>query len=189
MILHRGRTLCFALLVTFTSATPGRGQSAPTTVILVRHADRADQPAGDPPLTSAGRERARDLAMALRDAGVQAIVTTQFGRTKATAEPLARLIGLVPEVIPDTGSRHARDVARAILEKHAGETVLVVGHGHTVPAIIAELGARRPAPICETVYDNLYVVTVPERGPPRVIRLRYGAPSSRAGCPVRSGSP
>ena len=149
----------------------------PTIVILVRHADRASTPSADPPLTSAGVARAHDLAIALRDAGVQAIITTQFSRTMATAAPLAELLGSTPEVIPDSGPSHAREVARVILGRHAGQTILVVGHGHTVPAIITALGAVAPPPICESVYDGLYIVTIPAEGSPRVVRARYGVPT------------
>lgn len=126
----------------------------------------------------AGLVRAHDLAIALRDAGVQAIITTQFSRTKATAAPLAELLGLTPEVVPDTGLSHARTVARLIFDRHAGQTILVVGHGHTVPAIIAELGTVAPPPICESVYDGLYIVTVPSAGRAHVVQTRYGVPSS-----------
>jgi len=163
-------------------------QTTPTTVILVRHADRAATPFADPPLTMAGLARAHDLAIALRDAGVQAIITTQFGRTKATAAPLAELLGLMPEVVPDTGPSHARTVARLIFDRYAGQTILVVGHGHTVPAIIAELGAVAPPPICESVYDGLYIVTVPIVGRARVVQTRYGAPSSPDSSCVSGGT-
>jgi hypothetical protein len=52
-----------------------------------------------------------------------------------------------------------------------------------VPAIIAALGAPQPPPICDSSYDDLYIVTVPASGPARVIHARYGEPSPReAGC-------
>src|SRR5213078_4827272 len=60
----------------------GRGT---TTVILVRHAEKAAAPADDPPLTAAGEARAKDLLDAVRDARVTAIVTTQLVRAKSTA--------------------------------------------------------------------------------------------------------
>jgi broad specificity phosphatase PhoE len=160
-----------------------------TTVILVRHGDRATEPGNDPPLTAAGVARAGDLALMLRDAGIQAIITTQFRRTKETAAPLARQVKIVPEEVPDLGhsadevAAHARAVARSILERHRGQTVLVVGHGHTVPAIIAALGAPRPPPICESVFDRLFVVTVPASGPATTVELHYGAASpTEASC-------
>src|SRR3974390_2750714 len=68
-------------------------------LVLVRHADKAAQPADDPLLTAAGTKRAQDLAAALRNAGVSAILTTQLRRTRDTAQPLATALGLVPQVV------------------------------------------------------------------------------------------
>jgi hypothetical protein len=56
---------------------PGRGGELPV-LVLVRHADKAGQPADDPPLTAAGAKRAQDLAMALRNAGVTATARPVF---------------------------------------------------------------------------------------------------------------
>ena len=152
-----------------------------TTVILVRHAEKAAQPANDPGLTAAGEERARDLAQLARDAGVTAVITTQYARARATAQPIASALRITPEVVEARGTSHAQDVANAV-RAHAGGVVLVVGHSNTIPAIIAALGAPQPPPICDPEYDNVYIVTVPASGPAHVIRAHYGertpAPSS-----------
>jgi len=150
-------------------------RAATTTVILVRHAEKAAEPAADPPLTVEGEARAKALVEVARDAGVTAVVTTQFERTKATARPLAAALAITPEVIDARARDHAQEVARAVLAKHAGEVVLIVGHSNTVPAIVAALGAKQPPAICDIEYDGLYVVSVPPNGPARVIRAHYGA--------------
>src|SRR5262245_33696387 len=144
-----------------------------TTVILVRHAEKAAEPASDPGLTADGERRARDLAQLARDAGVTAAITTQFARTRATAQPLASALGITPEVVDARGATHVQDVAAAI-RKHIGQVVLVVGHSNTIPAIIAALGAAQPPPICDPEYDNVYIVTLPSSGSARIIRARYG---------------
>jgi broad specificity phosphatase PhoE len=174
------RLLVAASLVTATAA-PSWGQARATTVIVVRHAEKEAQPANDPPLTEAGRARARALWDALKDAGVSAVITTQYARTKQTAQPTVEALHLTPEIVAAAGATHAADVAAAV-KRHPGQTVLVVGHSNTVPGIIAALGANPPAPICDAVYDNLYVVTIAESGKPSVVLGRYGAPS-----PVDSG--
>ena len=55
--------------------------------------------------------------------------------------------------------QNALDVAAAVL-KHPGKTVLVVGHGNTVPEIIATLGGPHLADICEQIYDKLFVMVL-----------------------------
>ena len=148
--------------------------SAQQLVYLVRHAERADQaaPAGqmqapnDPPLSPAGEARAKRLATMLRDAGITAIFTTQFRRTRDTAQPLASARGLTPLVNP--GADTAGLVAKLRAE-HATGIVLVVGHSNTIPEIIAALGG--PAiTIADNEYDNLFVL-VPTAG--ALARIRY----------------
>jgi broad specificity phosphatase PhoE len=63
----------------------------------------------------------------------------------------------------------------AAVRKHPGETVLVVGHSNTVPAIVEALGAKRPADICDAEFDNLYIVTIAADGTAGVVRSKYGA--------------
>src|SRR5215813_10050359 len=70
-----------------------------TTVIIVRHAEKAATPVDDPPLSAAGETRAKALWDVVKDAGVDAIITTQFVRTKETAEPTAKRLKLTPHVI------------------------------------------------------------------------------------------
>jgi broad specificity phosphatase PhoE len=71
-------------------------------------------------------------------------------------------------------AQHAKAVADQVL-KHAGGTVLVVGHSNTVPAIIGALGAPQPRDLCDSEYDQLFVVIIGDAGPPRLVRSRYGA--------------
>ena len=172
--------LFLLLLAAFPLAAQQRG--AATTVILVRHAEKAAAPADDPGLTDAGQARARALAEIARDAGVTAIITTQFARTRETARLAAEAVGVTAEVARAGGAQHAQEVA-GLIRAHAGGVVLVVGHSNTVAAIIAALGAPQPPAICDGEYDNLYIMTMPASGPARVIRARYGEPSPiTAGC-------
>lgn len=177
-------SLAAATLALFPGARPAPNATPPTVVLLVRHAEKAAQPPQDPPLTEAGAARARALVAVARDAGVTAIITTQFERTRSTAEPTASALHITPEVV-DAGpaAQHAKAVADQVL-KHAGGTVLVVGHSNTIPAIVGALGAPRPRDLCDSEYDQLFVVVIGDTGPPRLIRSRYGAPSPEdAACP------
>ena len=148
----------------------------PTVVILVRHAEKGTQPPQDPPLTEQGQARATALVGVARQAGVTAIITTQFERTRKTAEPTAVELKITPEVVQAGGAAHAKAVADQVM-KHAGGTVLVVGHSNTVPAIVGALGAPQPKDLCDSEYDQVFTVVLGDGGPPRLIRSRYGAPN------------
>lgn len=163
--------LLFASGLAFAQASP------PPLVVLVRHAEKAAEPAGDPPLSAAGLARAQALTDVLRDAGVTAIVTTQFRRTRETAEPIAKALGLTPEVVPAGAGGiegHVEAVAAAV-RRHPGGVVLVVGHGNTIPALIAALGGPRLPDLCESAHADLFFLDLRE-AKPRLVRARYGAP-------------
>jgi phosphohistidine phosphatase SixA len=169
------------------------GARQPTTVILVRHAEREALVTPDPQLSEAGRLRAQALAVAVREAGIQAIIVTQFVRTRATARPLAIDLGIIPEIVPDTGARHANEVADVIRRKHAGQTVLVIGHGHTIPPIMRALGVTQALPrLCENQYDLIFFISVAPPSPTRIVRARYGAatpPDSTCGSLTSAPAP
>src|SRR3954471_1453477 len=127
MRIHRA-LVALALLA---GCAPARQQSAPvpdrsgtTTVIVVRHAEKAAEPAADPPLTAEGAARANALVEAVRGMPVTAIVSTDFARTRSTAAPLATRLGLTPELVDARRPDHARLVAKGILARHRGETVV-----------------------------------------------------------------
>ncbi len=146
---------------------------AQQSVILVRHAERADSKPGaapamasDPDLSDAGRARAAALAATLKDASIAAIISTEYKRTQQTAAPLAKALGLPVTAIK--ASEHA-NVVKAV--RAAAGNVLVVGHSNTIPDIIKALGAPPPEAIGDDEYDNLYVVTLGT--PPSVVRLHF----------------
>ena len=161
----------FAAALGVIAAGTAFAQHATTTVLLVRHAEKAAEPANDPLLTAVGETRARDLLDAIRDANVSAIITTQYARTRATAQPTASALGITPQLV--SAQATATETAAAI-RQHAGQTVLVVGHSNTIPAIIEALGAKRPPAICDAVYDNLFIVTIDASGKAGVVRAKYG---------------
>jgi phosphohistidine phosphatase SixA len=142
------------------------------TVFVVRHAERADAGAGsspmmasDPDLSEAGKARAQSLAATLKDAKITAIYTTQYKRTRQTAEPLAAALGLQLSVVP------AADVAGLIAKVKAGGNALVVGHSNTVGEIVAGLGVAEPVKLADNEYDNLLVVIPGEK--PTLVRLHF----------------
>ncbi|MEX2177708.1 MAG: phosphoglycerate mutase family protein [Gemmatimonadaceae bacterium] len=167
------------------AAFTGAG-AQPSTVILVRHAERAAEPRNDPGLTDAGRDRARALANALAGARVTRVVTTHLQRTQLTAQYMSESVGAAPIIVRAGGptAAHVDSVAAAVRRLPAGEVVLVVGHSNTVPAIVGALGGPKLPDLCETQYSMLYILEFPVSGPPRFIQATYGAsdPPASADC-------
>jgi broad specificity phosphatase PhoE len=148
----------------------------PTVVLLVRHGEK--EQGEDPALSQAGRARAQALVHAASSAGVSAIYATPYRRTQQTAQPLAQQLGL-PVTVRDAGAEQARAFVRELLRTHAGQTVLVVGHSNTLPALAEALTGEPLEAVADDEYDLLLVVTLPAAGPAQRVTLRYGAPSIR----------
>jgi broad specificity phosphatase PhoE len=102
----------------------------------------------------------------LKDAQIAAIYTTEFKRTRQTAEPVAQAAGIEPTVVS------ARDIP-ALVEKMKGATgnVLVVGHSNTVGEVIRSLGVSDPVKLEDADYDNLFVVVKGNK--PTLVRLHF----------------
>jgi phosphohistidine phosphatase SixA len=160
---------------------------SPTVVIIVRHAEKAATPADDPPLTEAGTTRAKALAATLANAHVDGVITTQLRRTKDTAEPTIRALGIArTQVVPTSSdaTTHAAAVAAAVRSGFAGKTVLVVGHSNTVMRIIDALGGPKLPDLCDSQYSGLYTLVL-DGTSARLVEGTFGAPSPdvATGCP------
>jgi phosphohistidine phosphatase SixA len=180
---------CAVLLAQYTSArtatvsSTSRDEFKTTTVILVRHAEKADAPAEDPPLNESGKARAQELARMLAGSGVKAIYTSQFLRAKQTAEPLAKQLGLTYAPMPirmspsnprQVSEQSIKEITDKIYER-PGDTALVIGHSNTVPEVIRLLGGDVVPKIDEKKFDDLFVVTVHARGKATVVQMKYGS--------------
>ena len=156
---------------------------ATTTVIFVRHAEKAAEPADNPELSPAGQRRAAELARMLVDAdvipglGVDAVYSTPYRRTEETARPVAEALEL-PIISYDAADTEL--FIEDLVREYKGKIILVVGHSNTVPAMIGNMGASKNVPpIAEDEYDNIYIVSIPWFGKTKTIRLRYGEPYVR----------
>lgn len=135
-----------ALLLAFCVALPVRAQEV---LFLVRHAEKVDS-SKDAALSAAGRARAKALAVRLRDAGIDAVFTTELQRTRATAQPLAEALKTVPQVHP------ANDTAGLVALLRKERRALVVGHSNTLPEIARAYGVELS--IADDEYDALLVL-------------------------------
>ena len=139
-------------------------------VYLVRHAEKQDDA-----LSPNGKLQAGKLAVLLRDAGINAIYTTQIKRTKETAAPLKALIEangdtvrieeltLSGDFLKNINDEmrldsYAKSAAKTVRQKSADEIVLIIGHDNTVPAIIAAFGYKPKITIQNTEFDRLFLL-------------------------------
>jgi phosphohistidine phosphatase SixA len=160
----------------------------PVDVFVLRHAEKGGGDAQDPELSEAGAARADQLARLLGAAGVTHLFASEYRRTRYTLAPLAAALGLEVVAAP------ARDVgalAARITDLPAGSVVVVCGHSNTVPKLVDALVRRggstsdeaRPD-LAESAFDRLFHLTLAPAVVgstvvlvPRVIELRYGAPT------------
>lgn len=128
-----------------------------TTIYLIRHAekDRSEGVGNDPELTDAGQARAQGWARVFREEPLDAVYSTNYKRTEQTAMPTAQFYGL--EVI---GYEPYNIEPVEFIEKHKGQTVLIVGHSNTTPMLVNRfIGDERFEQVADTVNGNLYIVT------------------------------
>lgn len=146
----------------------------PTTVMVVRHAERANSNPNDDldPLTTDGLQRAETLAQVTERSGVSVIYVTQKLRTQQTAQPTATARGITPITINDQNIDDLINEVRS--GRNRGRVILIVGHSPTVPMIVDRLGGGNV--VVGNQFDNLFVLTISRWSPTRLIQATYGEP-------------
>lgn len=127
-----------------------------TTYYIVRHAEKetANTMTSDVPLSAAGKQRAEALKELLKNERIQHIYTTNFVRTKSTAQPLADLIHVAPEIYDPKDSTFINRL-RAV-----DGNVLIVGHSNTVDDLVNGLCGKKEinGDLPDSEYGDLFVV-------------------------------
>ena len=160
--------ITLAGLVSGCAASPLRSHpGTTTTVILLRHADRDGSA-----LNAKGRERAQALVAAVSGMGITAIYSPDVERNLDTVRPLAAYLSVEITITPRVSVFAAKDIAKEILSKHAGGVVVYVGNvTGNLYAVYHQLGGTGTAP---EEYGDLAILTVPDQGPVKVERRRFG---------------
>jgi len=128
-----------------------------TTYYLVRHAekDRSDKINSNPELTDQGNQRALKWSSVFDNVTFDAVYSTNYLRTIATAKPTATAKGLKIKFY-NPKELYSKEFQQATMRKN----VLVVGHSNTTPQFVnAILGAERYSDIQDDNNANLYIVT------------------------------
>ena len=145
-------------------------QAAPTTVFVVRHAEKGPENP-DPSLTPPGQQRAAELARVLGDTRISAVFASEFKRTQETVTPLARAAGVPVSVVPAGKIDSLVGLIRAL---PAGSRVVVASHSNLVHVIVDKLAGVVLPQLTDADYDRIAVVVVREAGKGEVFVLRYG---------------
>lgn len=164
------RRLLFTAILLGAAVLTGWAQT--TTIILVRHAEKGFDEGGDPELTEAGHERARELARILEPMPIAAIYSTPFKRTEQTVVPLAE----AKELAVNSYNPFKMDEVLEVIKENSGKYLVFSGHSNTTPVLVNKLlGEDRYSQLDEKDYDNLYIVTLQSDGTASVAVLEYGA--------------
>ncbi|MDN3665121.1 histidine phosphatase family protein [Algibacter miyuki] len=127
------------------------------TIYLVRHAEKELSPDNrkNPSLSPCGVQRAESLSDFLEDVPLDAIYSTDYTRTKSTAQPTS--IAKQIEVNIYNPSK-LKDFAKSLLESN--EDALVVGHSNTTAALAGLLIGEKLETINEKTYNRVYQVVI-----------------------------
>lgn len=139
------------------------------TYVLVRHAEKDTSIADDPPLTAAGAARAQRLAGSLRTLPLDAIYSSPYRRTRATAAATAADHRLP---VLDYAPADAEAFADRLRREHPRGTVLVLGHSNTLPPLARALCRCEVADMDEAVYGIRYTVRIDASGQAQLTESR-----------------
>ena len=143
-------------------------QNSPKTIYIVRHAEKQLE-GNDPELAYVGEVRAKKLAQILEKEAIKRVLSTDYNRTRNTAQPTAAAAGLTLEVYDP------KNQETLVADLRASEgNVLVVGHSNTVSHLANTFvgEGEKFADLTDLEYDFIYIVTLEKNGA-KVVRKTY----------------
>jgi 2,3-bisphosphoglycerate-dependent phosphoglycerate mutase len=129
-----------------------------TKFYVIRHAERAPSNtmsmSSDVPLSDAGQQRAEDLKTLLSKEKINHIFSTNYIRTKSTAQPLSDLIGIPIEIYDP------RDTIFPSKIKAMKGNILIVGHSNTVDDLVNGISGKRvvAGDLNDSQYGDLFII-------------------------------
>jgi len=128
-----------------------------TVIYLVRHAEKADDGTRNPPLTKKGQARAIELYQVLKDERLSKIYSTDYKRTRETAEPTSKETGISISIYDPRQLEAFADDLRAT----KGEIILVTGHSNSTPTLANMIiQDDQYVQFDESEYSNLITITI-----------------------------
>ena len=127
-----------------------------TTYYIVRHAEKetTNTMTSDVPLSAAGKQRAEALKEVLKNENIKHVYSTNFIRTKSTAQPLADAIYVPVEIYDPKDSKFINRL------KAVDGNALIVGHSNTVDDLVNALSGTKEinGDLPDSAYGDLFVV-------------------------------
>ena len=133
-----------------------------TTYYFIRHAEknRSDADDKNPNLIQKGLLRAAKWSIVLEHVHFDAIYSTDYNRTKQTAQPTAERND-INITIYDPNDLNSED----FINNTKGKTVLIVGHSDSTPTFVnTVIGKEKYDHIDDSNNANLYIVTISSSG-------------------------
>jgi len=153
-------SLLFAILFFTFAGESVFGQHKKLTVILLRHAEKDISESADtvnPDLSAEGKLRAQKLIETIKKYRPDAIYSTNFLRTRATARPLASEEG---RMISIYDPRNLNQFAE-LLTSGKLKRIVVVGHSNTTPALANLLIKQdKYKSLDESVYNKMWIMKI-----------------------------
>lgn len=125
-----------ACAATWLAEPPATATERFTTLVLLRHAEKGDDDARDPSLSTAGGERAERIAATFARASNPRLLATDYKRTQQTLAPLARVARVDVGVMPAADL----DAWLAALRSPTDGLTVVASHSNVVPQLAAAFG-------------------------------------------------
>ena len=133
------------------------------TIILLRHAEKDVSPNADkanPELSADGKLRAQKLVKIIKKYKPDAIYSSDFIRTRTTAEPLAAKRKLTVQIY---NHKNLKELADLIMSGKI-KRIVVIGHNTTTPALVNMLiGQEKYKALAESEYDKIWIIKIKKK--------------------------
>ena len=132
-------------------------QAQSSTYYYIRHAEKIDN-SENPDLSEKGKIRAENWNKIFSETKFDSIYSTDFKRTIQTITPILNSRKLKPIIYV------YKNIDLELFKSETrNKTVLVVGHSNSTPEFVNKLiKEKKYEKIDETVFGNLYIVTISE---------------------------
>jgi phosphohistidine phosphatase SixA len=159
----------FFCLFSFVGLSQSDNETKPTTIFLVRHAERANDGTNNPSISKDGEKRAQKLAEVLSKSGVTAIYSTNYQRTIKSVEPLAKVNNLEVKLYVPMDEEELKK----IVEDNRGGVIVICGHSNTTPWSANFLAGTKLEQFNDSDYGNILIVTLWDFGKASLTRVNY----------------